>query len=126
MSKSLSTRRGYALMLVLLSLTLFLALLGVTYRRLGSAVRVVSAQTVQRQGDEGSLQALARGLALLETGPPPTTPYVCGLTINTSDGPRAYTVTFTSEGGTNWSVHAARTPASESPLPMPDTFASIP
>ncbi len=63
-------------------------------------------------------------MALLETGYPPTNPYVCGVTIDTSTGPSAFTVTFVSQGGGNWSVNSAPTAADESPLPMPLVFAA--
>ena len=83
-----------------------------------------TARTLQSRRDEGSIQALARGLALLETGFPPSDPYMGGVIINTSTGPRSFTVTFASEGGNNWSVLSTPTAANENPPTMPSTFAS--
>jgi len=113
-------------MMVLAFVVLFLALLGVAWRRVASALRIASVRTVQSQRDQGSIPALARAVHLLETGLPPASPYVCGVTIDTSRGPRRYTVTFTVEEETRWSVHADVTPAAENPPSMPDTFAVAP
>jgi hypothetical protein len=65
------------MVLVLLFLVLFLSLLGVAWRRIGSVLRVASVRTVQLQRDEGSLGALAAAMNLLETGRPPTSPSPC-------------------------------------------------
>jgi hypothetical protein len=126
MSGNLPGRRGYALLLVLVFIVLFLLLLGVAWRRVASALRIASVRTVEVQRDEGALHALARGMHLLETGLPPTNSYVCGTTINTSSGPRSYTVAFTLEEGTTYSVHVDLTQPTESPPAMPDTFAPDP
>lgn len=115
-------RRGYAMMLVLVFILLFLSLLGVAYRQATAALRIETAYAQQVQRDEGSVHAVARGVMLLETGLPPSSPYVCGVTIATSTGPRSFTVTFTSQGGTNWSVSAAPTQSGETPPAMPSTF----
>ena len=119
-------RRGYALVLVLIFVILFLALMGVAWSRVGSVLRVATARAVQAHRDQGSLPALARAMHLLETGLPPISPYVCGVTLNVSGVPVSYTVTFTAEGQTGWAVHAAVTQATENPTPMPSTFATIP
>jgi hypothetical protein len=119
-------RRGYAMLLVLIFIVLFLTLLGTGWRYMGSAVRIATARSVQIQRDEGSIHALAKAMRLLETGLPPTSPYICGALITTSSGPCNYTVTFTSEGNPNWSVHCSRTQPSENPPLMPDSFAPQP
>src|SRR5439155_17039615 len=115
-------RRGYAMMLVLVFILLFLSLLGVAFRQASAALRIETGHTQQVQRDEGSVHAVARGVLLLETGLPPSTPYVCAVTIPTSAGPRSFLVTFTSLGSTSWSVRAAPTQAGENPPPMPSTF----
>jgi hypothetical protein len=124
--KATATRPGYAMMLVLVFLMLFLSLLSLAYRQMGAALRAEAARARQARRDEGSIQALARGLALLETGFPASDPYVCAVIINTSAGANSFTVTFASEGGNNWSVHSAPTAPNENPSPMPSTFASQP
>lgn len=116
-------RSGFAMMLVLVFIVLFLAMLGVTLRETASALRVEGARVKQLQRDEGSIHALAKGVALLETGLPPTDPYVCGVDINTTNGTQSYTVTFESEGGDNWSVRSELTAGGFPPTPMPVTFA---
>lgn len=115
-------RRGFAMMLVLVFIILFMAMLGVACRQTASALRIESVSLVQKQRDEGSLHAVAKGLALLETGIPPTDPYVCAVDITTSTGTRSYTVTFTAEATNNWSINAKPTDAGDTPLPMPTVF----
>lgn len=115
-------RRGYALMLVLTFIVLFLAMLGIAWRNASSALRIAAIRSTQEQRDHGSLQAVAKAVRLLETGLPPTTPYVCGVTIDAPLGPQAYTVTFTAETETNWSIYAIPTPSGETPIPMPNSF----
>jgi hypothetical protein len=115
-------RRGYALVMVLTFVVLFLAMLGVAYRQTASVLRVETVRAQQAERDEGSVNAVARGLALLETGLPPSDPYVCGVTVNTTTGPRSYTVTFCSVGAANWSIQSAPTQPGELPPPMPSAF----
>ena len=124
--RTTSPRAGYAMMLVLVSLVLFLALWSVAHRQLAAALRVASVQAKRIQRDEGSVHALARGLALLETGLPPSNPYTGSVNVTTLTGPRSYAVTFTSEGGTNWSVRAAPSLPGDLPPPLPSTFAPSP
>lgn len=123
MRRARSPRRAYALLLVLVFVVLFLALLGVAYRNVVSALRLETVHVQQAQRDEGSIHALARAVTLLETGLPPSSPYVRGAIISTSNGPRSYTVTFTLTGGTNWRIDVAPTEAGEGPAPLPPTFA---
>ena len=117
-------RPGYAMLLVLAFLVLFFALLAGAYSQLATSLRSETARVQQVQRDEGTTHALARGLALLETGYPPATQYACGVTILTSTGPQQYTVTFELESPGNWSVRAAPTSEDESPAAMPSAFVS--
>lgn len=114
------------MVLVLAFVMLFVSLLGVVWRREASALRIASVRTLQSQRDEGCIKALARALRLLETGNPPSTPYICAATvdvmINGVSTPRSYTITFTQESAGLWSVHSILTPAAEHPTPMPDDF----
>ena len=114
--------------MVLIFTMLFFAMLGVAWRRIAASLRIASIRTVQTHRDQGSIPALARAMHLLETGTPPSSPspYVCGVTINVVNAPRAYTVTFAAEGDTGWSVHVDATQPGETPPPMPGTFATIP
>ena len=118
-------RSGFAMMLVLVFIVLFLGLLGAALRQTSAALRIESVRILQIQRDEGSLHAVARGLALLETGLPPSDPYVCGIDINISTGMRAFTVTFVSEGAGQWSVQSVATPEGELPQSMPVSFAPV-
>jgi hypothetical protein len=105
---------------------LLLLLYSVAHRHTTAALRIETVRAQQQQRDEGTIHAIARGLALLETGIPPSSPYVCGVTINTSTGPSSFTVTFTSEGGDNWSVRSAPTLLGDNPEPMPAIFVPLP
>jgi hypothetical protein len=120
--KKTAPRDGYALALVLVFMVLLLSLSSLAYRQVAVALRVESVRSVQVVRDEGSLHALARALALLQTGLPPSNPYVCGVTIDTSSGPRAFTITMSSEDDTNWSINSTPTQDNENPDPMPATF----
>lgn len=117
-------RSGFAMMLVLVFIVLFLGLLGVALRQTAAALRIESVRIMQTERDEGSLHAVALGLTLLETGTPPADPYVCGTNITTSSGTRWFTVTFASEGVNQWSVRATATVDGENPQLMPATFAA--
>jgi hypothetical protein len=114
------------MMTVVVFLVLFLVLLGLAYRTIGGVLRTATVHAGQVQRDEGCLLATARGLALLETGVPPANPFVCGLSITTSTGPRAVTVTFVRESASGkqqvWSVYATPTKSNPAPQPMPTTF----
>jgi hypothetical protein len=114
------------MMLVLMFIVLFLALLGIVYREVAGAIRIESLHTIQVRRDAGSVHALARALALLETGLPPANPYVCGVTIDTPGRPLAFTVTFATEDGTTWQVQSSPTTGGEPPLPMPNFFGAPP
>jgi hypothetical protein len=117
-------RKGYALLLVLAFVLLFAAVLAVAYSQIESTLRIDTVRTQQSRRDEGSVNAIARGLALLETGTPPSDPYSCEVTITTSTGARDYLVTFTSSGTNSWTVQAAPLAAGQSADAMPSTFFS--
>jgi hypothetical protein len=121
--KHQASRNGYSMLLVMVFLALMSSLLGVAHRQIASALRVQTAQQLQDDRDTGSLHALARGLALLETGLPDSNPYVCGVTIGSPPDERSYTVTFESSASGVWSVRAAPTEWPDSPPPIPATFA---
>ena len=119
------TRRGYAMVLVLVFIATLLCLHSVAYRHVAAALRIEKARVLQRDRDEGRIHALARGLRLLETGLPPSAAYACGVTIQTPTGQRAFTVTFTLESAEEniWLVAAKPAGPFEDPPPMPAMFA---
>jgi len=115
------------MVLVLVFLALVLSLYSVSQRQIAAMLRMETVRTLQKERDEGCLQALGRGLDLLETGFPPTNPYVGGVTVDTSTGPRSFTVTWTEEGTDatgkpKWSVRAVPTGPLETPQPAPPRF----
>lgn len=126
MRRSTAVRRGYALMLVLVFVVLFSMLLGVAYRELAALLRAESVAAQQSQRSAGSTVALARALTLLETRRPPESPYVCGVTIDTPEGPKAYTVTFTATDATHWRVNVSPTSPGTTPPPMPSVLGTAP
>ena len=106
-------RRGYTVMLVLVFLILLLSVIGLTYRQAASVLRLEAARSKQILRDEGSLQAAARAVAMLENGPPPTDPFVTTLAVSTSAGGRSYQVTFASEptaGAGHWVIQVVPAP----------------
>jgi hypothetical protein len=124
---SFKHRRGYALILVLLFNVMFLMLLGVAWRRMGSVLRIASVRTTQGQRDEGSLRVLADAVHLLETGLPPSPTYERGaiVTLTASGGERFFTVRFERDDTRlpeqHWSVTVTRTdtrPQSQDLLPL--------
>jgi hypothetical protein len=121
--KTRPPRRGYAMVLVLVFIALMLTFYSVAYRHVAAALRAETVRTLQRQRDEGSIAAVARGLTLLETGLPPSNPYTCATMVGTPLQERSFTVTFTSETEGVWLVHAAPTEWPDEPEPMPPSFA---
>lgn len=115
-------RSGYAMLIVLAFVTLFFSLFALACSQLSSSILTETVRTRQLQRDEGSLQALARGLALLETGYPPASPFVCGINIDTSNGPRTFALTFTLTAANQWSVSAAPSEENENLTPAPLIF----
>ena len=115
-------RRGYAMVLVLVFIALMLSVYSVAYRHVAAAVRIEKVRTQLRQRNEGSVEALAQALTALETGLPPSDPYVCATAVETTTGTRSFTVTFTSQPGDSWSVHVAPTDPMDDPPPMPARF----
>jgi hypothetical protein len=122
--KSKSSRSGYAMLLVLAFLVLFLSVLSLAYSQIASLIRAETARAQEALRDQGSIPALGRAMALLETGYPPTNPYECGTIVDSSMGSTEFTVTFTSQGSGNWSVDVVPTAAGDNPLPMPLLFTS--
>jgi hypothetical protein len=119
-------RRGYSLMLAMVFNVLMLGLLSLAYRQLGSTLRIESARKLQIQRDEGRLRAAARALALLETGTPPTDPYIRLVEVDTSQGPSSFLVTITSEGAGLYSVQAAVAGPNDPTTPIDATFGKVP
>jgi hypothetical protein len=131
-------RKGFALLLVVGFNVLLFAAWGVAYRSVGSAYRVELARSERRTRDDGTMTALGKALALLQTGSPTNTDgspltgsesYVCYVQLSMSSGYRWFSVTYTPEptaadGSTQqgfWSVRAFPVDQGGTPT-MPDTF----
>ncbi len=111
-------RRGFALLLVLVFVVLFLAMLGVAWRQIGAVLRIESARARQMTRDDGSLLAVAKALRLLETtsdlsliGPS----YRFKTTIDGED--KWYTVTFSHDS--DWTVTAIAVPGPTEDADLP-------
>ena len=134
MIRHLPKRRGYALVLVFVFIVLFLAILGVAWRQMASALRIASLQTIQVQRDDGSIHALALALHLLETGLPKplgSGPYVYSVIIDLptrlpvtaeSETTRKYTITYTLQSNGTWSVDSNVAQSGETHSLLPNTF----
>ena len=116
-------RNGFAMLMVLVFVALLMTTATVTQRHLASSLRVERAREQARIRDEGSLHALAEAVDLLETGLPPSSPYVASLTLTTSLGPQVYTITYQDQGGGDWDIQARPPLPGESPPTLPATFA---
>jgi hypothetical protein len=101
------------MLLVVVFLLLMLSLVGTTFRQMGSMLRMEAARSNVIVRDQGSLQAAAKALTMLENGPPPSDPYVITLGVMTSAGARSYQVTFASDpsGHNLWIVLVVPAPA---------------
>jgi hypothetical protein len=126
-----SHRRGYALLLVIAFVVLFTAILGVAWRRVISALRIEHVSEVRRQCDQGSIQALAKAIQVLETRLRRYTLTDARLdgsggsslsyAYNLPSTAQWYTVTFAREttdtDGTKWAV-SVTTASSDPGLPL--------
>jgi hypothetical protein len=110
------------MVLVLVFIALLLTFYSVAYRHVATAVRAEKVRLKQRHRDEGCIEAVARGLTLLETGLPPSNPYVCATTVGTPPDDCLFTVRFESEAEGVWTVRAYPTEWPDQPQPMPSTF----
>jgi hypothetical protein len=113
------------MVLVLVFIALMLTFYAVSYRHVAATLRTETVRARQKERDEGCIQALARGLTLLETGLPPSNPYTCAAVIGVPPDERSFTVTFTSEAENVWSVRAVPTEWPDEPEPMPTSFAEV-
>lgn len=125
-------RRGMALALVLVFVTMIAATAALAARRTVAVVRL-NEGIARREADfdERSRRrlALAYGLALLETGDPPVAQgqqrYSCRAIITTADvpGELSYVLQFENAGDNRWRVSARRWDGISPPnLPPPAPF----
>jgi hypothetical protein len=108
MNRNRSARRGYALLLVIVFLVLFLAMLGTAWRQVASVLRVETVRAVQTRRDQGCLLAAIQGIHYLEETSTPDSSRVF-----TIDGfSNTFTVTFTQDPNdhTLWTVRSLPTP----------------
>ena len=113
---------GHALVGTMASLVLMMLLSMAAFEHLSGYLRVENACQVRRDRATGQTQALAWGLALLETGVPPEDPYSCLVTPN-SDPTRVFVVTFRIIEPLKYSVSARPAKANDDWQPIaPTTF----
>ncbi|MCA9263813.1 MAG: hypothetical protein KDA60_08175 [Planctomycetales bacterium] len=117
-----SARRGYAMLVVTVFIGLMLTLAGVAFRHLASSLRIERVREQIRMRDEGAVAAVARAAELLESGTPPISPYTRRTDIITSQGVRAFTVTYTQEAVGEWTIEVHPTTIAELYDALPDTF----
>ncbi len=122
-------RRGFALIMVLVTLALILAIWLLAQDHLGAALRQETLHASRAERDQGRLLALARGVRLLETGEPSTNPYSCQVSLSTPRGNVIYKVTYetsqidySTTSPTTWTVTATVRPDIEVLPLMPDSF----
>jgi hypothetical protein len=107
MCGSRSPRRGYALLLVIVFLVLFLAMLGTAWRQVASVLRVESVRYTQTRRDQGCLLAAVQGIHYLEETATPDASRVFTIPGFTN----TFTVTFTQDPvhTTEWTIKAKPT-----------------
>ncbi len=92
---------------------------------MAGALRIESLHALEVQRDTGSIVALGQALALLQTGTPSgSPPYSYYTTIGTPPASQNFSVTFTPEDGTTWTVQVTPIPpGGELPsLQLPASF----
>lgn len=116
-----SARRGYAMAVVLVFLAIMLSMLAVSQRRLGSVLRIES-RFVEAEARGDRARAMGKALDVLWTGAPPSDPYVCSTIVETSAGPKSYTITYDQKGGKHWKIVVVPTAPGDDPPPLPSSF----
>lgn len=126
------SRRGFALLLVVVSTSAMLSAWSLASRQVAELVRrkeslKLREETSLARADRCRLMALGYALAMLETGSPPADPsqddpYRCNVSIGLpGQDSLSYTLTFVRvEGSDEWSVNAA--PTVDHLLPGPGAF----
>jgi hypothetical protein len=122
-------RRGYAMVVVVMFVILFLGLWSLAARQVSSLLRVEQARAHRVARDVTNLparRALAQALAALQVGYPPRNPYVCQVSI---DG-NPFTLTFAIDTSSNdthaWEVQAATNTDTSLPTLAPSQFGPTP
>jgi hypothetical protein len=115
-------RCGYAMLLVMIFISLLLSVASVCFRDIASALRTEQAMEQLEWRDEGVVRAVAEATTLLESGLPPASPFVGGIAVDTSAGTRSFTVTFIETSAGHWQIEAHPTLPEESPPTMPVSF----
>lgn len=124
MTRRRRKRRGYAMVMVVLFLLLFLGLWGQAARQIGSLIRTEEARARRVHQDIDRLpatRALAHGLAALEKGFPPHSPYTV------ADG-NLFAITYDRDAdhADEWTVSVAPTVDNTLPLLDPSQFQADP
>jgi len=117
-----SRNSGHALFGTLVFLLIVMILwLGVA-RQVATCARIEKNFQSQQSYYDSSIRALSWGLALLETGIPPSDPYSCKMLVG-QDNSQTFVVTFTKLTDLNYTVTARPAELSDELLPSaPDTF----
>jgi hypothetical protein len=110
------------MVLVMVFISLLLTVASVCFRDIASALRTEQAIQQLEWRDQGVLQAVAQATSLLESGVPPSSPFVGEIGIDTQAGIRNFTVTFTEVASGQWQIEAHPTLPTESPPTMPLSF----
>src|SRR5688572_27771228 len=93
-ARRITSRRGFILPAVLLFLAIAFGMWAVLFRSAGSALRIDEARSHRAARAEWTASAVANGLRLLETGSPPSDPYVCKLSITQDAQTRWFRLTY--------------------------------
>ncbi len=103
-------RRGFAMVAVVVFVLIFLGLWTVAARQISSMLRVEQARARRIARDAAALpsrKALALALAALESGYPPSNPYVCFVMVDSTEFAVTYAINPATEDPTDWIVTAS-------------------
>src|SRR5438132_1309871 len=109
--------RGYALLTVMLFLAFAFGAWAVFYHTSASAIRVEEARSRRDTRTIWTAPAIAQGLRLLESGPPPSDPYSCKVTVSSDSETRYILLTYDKVASSRYTIAATPTDADN---PAPD------
>ncbi len=84
-------------------------------------MRVAKASAARHDRIIGQTRAMAWGLALLESGEPPQTPYACRVATNPANPTSLFVITFQNTAPWEYSVNVRPATADDSGLPLAPT-----
>lgn len=111
------SRVGYAMPAVLVTLVMGFGMWALLYHGASESVNHQQARVLRAYRELWTAPAMARGLYLLETGDPPSSPYTCKVSVTRDGVTQYFLLTYQNGSGTLWSVDCEPTTEDD---PAPD------